>query len=435
MQDHVGYRTQKRLSQKKQKKSGWRWIVALVVIVVLFVILGAVIKVYPFDKAWNKSYRGITWVGRQIKSAWPFKGREKLPSAKWIPEGKKTANYLIGVTKQIEGAPVLTSLVLASYDSANRKGSLIYFPSDLMVNVPGIGMDQLDGLVNLDEGRMSMTLVTIENLLGVEIDRYVLATDRDIRITLNQVGDSFPVDVQSKTSYKDPSLNVDVNLRAGKQNLSASTLASYLTYAPTGKEMELCQRQADFTTELMSLSRHMFGNIPAFVKKNANLLDTGASDQELTGLWQSYADLKDDKLLRGIMPVKEFKFEDTTVHRVDQGKMPAFIKKYVMSPSSMKTTKTTRYKVEILNGNGVPGIGEQIASKLDMNKYQVVNSANADSFDHPETVIIIYSNDPGVTKAAEQVKNSLEVGRVEVRDKTQDISDITVVVGKDYAQK
>jgi len=70
-----------------------------------------------------------------------------------------------------------------------------------------------------------------------------------------------------------------------------------------------------------------------------------------------------------------------------------------------------------------------------MNKYQVVNSANADSFDHPETVIIIYSNDTGVTKAAEQVKNSLEVGRVEVRDKTQDISDITVVVGKDYAQK
>jgi anionic cell wall polymer biosynthesis LytR-Cps2A-Psr (LCP) family protein len=435
VQEHVGYRTQKRLSQKKQKKTGWRWVAVIVALVILFVILGALIKVYPFDKGWNKTYQGLTWMGRQVKSLWPFKGREKLPTAKWIPEGKKTANYLIGVTKQIEGEPVLTTLVLSSYDSESGKGSLIFFPYDLMVNVPGLGMDQLGGLVNLDEGRMSMTLVTIENLMGIEIDRYILGTDRDLRIMLNQAGETFPVDVPVKTSYKDPSLNVEVNLKSGKQNLSASTLASYLTYAPPGKEIELCKRQMAYAPEFFAQSRDMFDSIPAFVKKNANLLDTDASDLELTGIWQSYADLRDDNLLLGIIPVKEFKFEDTTVHRVDQGKLSAFIKEYVMSPSTMKSTKNKRYKVEILNGNGVPGIGEQVASKLEMNKFQVVNSANADSFEHPETVIIIYTNDSDMIEAAEQVQNSMEVGRVEVRDQTQDISDITIVVGKDYAQK
>jgi hypothetical protein len=280
-----------------------------------------------------------------------------------------------------------------------------------------------------------MTLVTIENLLGVEIDRYVLATDRDVRIMLNQAGETFPVDVPSKTSYTDPSLNVKVNLRPGKQNVSASTLASYLTYAPPGQEIDLCKRLLDFVPEFFAESRSLYDSIPAFVKKNANLLDTDASDRELAGIWQTYAALEGDRLLAGIVPVKEFKFEDTTVHRVNQEKMPAFIKKYVMSPSTKKATTSKRYKVEILNGNGVPGIGEQVASKLDMNKFQVVNSANADSFEHPETVIIIYSDDSNVIKAAEQVKNSMEVGRIEVRDKTQDISDITIVVGKDYAQK
>jgi anionic cell wall polymer biosynthesis LytR-Cps2A-Psr (LCP) family protein len=434
VQDYVGYRTQKRLEKKKKKRPAWHWIVALVVVVAVLVILGAVIKVYPFDKGWNQTYRGLTWVGRQFKSIWPFKGREKLPATKWVPEGKKTANYLLGVTKQIDGAPFLSSLALASYDAQDRRGSVIYFPNDLMVNVPGLGMDQLNNLVNLDEGRASMTLVTIENLLGVEIDRYVLATDRDVRIMLNQLSETFPVDVPSKTSYKDPSLNVEVNLQPGEQNLSPSVMASYLTYAPPGKEVELCKRQLDFTPEFLSESRAMFDAIPAFVKKNANLLDTDASDRELTGIWQAYADLEGDNLLLGIVPVKEFKFEDTTVHRVDQGKMPAFIKKYVMSPST-KTAKTTRFKLEILNGNGVPGVGEQVASELDMNKFVVVNSANADSFEHPETVIIIYSNDPKIIRAAEEVKNTMEVGRIEVRDQTQDISDITVVVGKDYAQK
>jgi hypothetical protein len=294
-------------------------------------------------------------------------------------------------------------------------------------------MDQLNNLVELDEGRIGKTLVTIENLLGIEVDRYVLGTDRDVRIVLNQLSDSYPVDVPSKTSYKDPSLDLSVDLQPGKQMLSGNTLASYVTFAPPGKEIDLCKRQEDFALVFLKESAERFGDIEKLTAKNANLFDTDASDEELTGIWQAYALLKGSKLQQGIVPVKEFKFEQTVVHRVDQNALPAFVKKYVKSESSVREGK--RYKIEILNGNGVPGIGESVASKLDMKRFRVVNSANADNFEYPETVIIIYEDTPEVTRAADQVKNSLEVGRVEVRPKTQDIADITVIVGKDYAQK
>ncbi len=432
MQDYIGYRTRKRQAQKKNNR-GWLWIVALVAIIAILVMLGAVVKVKPLDKAWNKVYSGMSWVGRKIKSVWPWKAKERLAASKWLPEGKKAANYLVGVTKQIDGATVLTSLVVASYDSATQSGSLVYFPNDLLVSVPGLGMEQLNALVNLDEGRIGMTLVTIENLLGIQIDRYILATDRDVRIVLNQLGSSFPVNVPVKTSYKDPSLDINVSLSRGKQNVSGNDLASYLTYAPAGKEIELCKRQMDFTPEFLKISRGMFDGIAALVKKNANLLDTDASDLELTGLWQSYALLEGGKLQQGILPVKEFKFESTVVHRTDQDKLGAFVKKYIKSGTTKTITK--RYKVEILNGNGVPGVGEQVASKLDLDKFQVVNSANADSFDHSDTVILLYSNDQDLLRAAEQIRTALEIGRIEWRDKTQDVADITILVGKDYAQK
>ncbi len=427
MQDYVGYRTQHR-QEKKKKKTWWRWLVALLVLIAIFVVLGAAFKVPPFDTAWNETYDGLVWMGRKIKAAWPFDGNEPAPAAAWLPEGKKSTNYLFAVTKQISGAPVMTVTIVASYDSETGTGSLIYLPNDLLVNVPGLGLDQLNNLVDLDEGRIGKTLVTVENLLGIEIDRYVLGTDRDLRIILNQMSTTWTVVVPAKVSYKDPSLDLEVNLSAGKQNMSPATLASYLTYAPAGQEIALCKRMQAFVPTFLDAS----DDIGQLVSKNASLLDTDASDKELAGIWQSYAALG-DRLQQGTIPVKEFKFEQTVVHRVDQEALSAFLKKYLKTDSPRKQAR--RFKVEVLNGNGVPGIGEDVASKLDMKQFQVVNSANADNFDHADTVILIYSSDPDVADAAEEIKRELETGRIEFRPMTQDIAEITIIVGKDYAQK
>jgi anionic cell wall polymer biosynthesis LytR-Cps2A-Psr (LCP) family protein len=432
VQEYEGYRTRKRADQQKKNKRWWRWLVALVAVIVICVILGAVVKVYPFDTGWNKTYKGLTWLGREAKSAWPFKSKPKVPDSKWLPEGKKTANYLFALTKQVNDTTVLTTVVLASYDSTTRSGSLIYFPNDLLVNVPGAGMDQLNNLVNLDEGRISMTLVTVENLLGIEIDHYVLGTERDLRIVLDQMSPTWPLEVPEKVSFKDPSTGTQVTLNTGKQQVSSSVASSYLTYAPPGKEVELCKRQADFAPVLLGKSKAMFDDISKLTAKNADLFDTDASDEELSGIWQTYA-LLGGKLEQGILPVKEFKYESTIVHRTDQDALPAFVKKYIKSSSTK--TQAKRFKVEILNGNGVPGIGQAVTSKLDMGKFKIVNSANADNFDHPDTVILVYDNNPDTVHAAEIIRYEMEVGRIEFRDKTQDIADISVIVGKDFKQK
>lgn len=432
MQDYAGYRTRKRMEKKKSKK-WWRWLVALAAILAVFILLGAVFKVAPLDGAWDDTYDGLRWAGRGLKSLWPLKGRQPVPAAAWLPEGKTTVNYLFTFTKQVNDGPMATVFILASYDSEGESGSLIYLPNDLLVNVPGIGMDQLNNLVAMNEGRISMTLVTVENLLGIEIDRYVLGTDRDVRILLNQMSNTWTADVPAKTSFKDPGMGVEVNLQTGKQNLSPNTLASYLTYAPAGQEIDLCKRLEQFAVVFLDKSEGAFGDIEGLVAKNATLFDADASDRELSGIWKTYAALGKGRLRQAMLPVKEFRFEQTVVHRVDQEALPAFIRKYVKTASSKEAAR--RYKVEILNGNGVPGIGEGVAAKLDMKKFLVVNSANADNFEHPDTVILIYDNDPGVVNAAEQVTKQLEAGRIEFRQKTQDISDITIIVGKDYAQK
>jgi hypothetical protein len=65
----------------------------------------------------------------------------------------------------------------------------------------------------------------------------------------------------------------------------------------------------------------------------------------------------------------------------------------------------------------------------------VVNSGNADTFDHPETLIIVYGDDKALAESAEEIRNDLEVGRLQQQPRTQNISDISVIIGKDFASK
>jgi polyisoprenyl-teichoic acid--peptidoglycan teichoic acid transferase len=89
-------------------------------------------------------------------------------------------------------------------------------------------------------------------------------------------------------------------------------------------------------------------------------------------------------------------------------------------------------RVQILNGNGAPGIGEQVASELVGEGFRVVLSGNADRLDYAETLIVIYESTPEAQESAERVRDLLGVGEVQVSVQPQGIVDLTIVVGKDF---
>lgn len=403
------------------------------VLIIVFVILGAAIRVYPFNKAWDKTADGFVWLGRKIKNVLPWKKKAAIKPEQFLPEGKKTANYLVGITKKIDGEARLSTMLVLSYDSRDNSASMVYLPGNLMVNAPGIGNDVLSNLIELDEGRISMALVTVENLLGVEMDSYVLATDRDLSIGLKKLGWKFEVDVPGKVDFDDPSLNTKVDLKPGKQMLQGGQLASYLTYAVPDKELDLIERQEGFVPIFLKESKNHFDTILTFVKNQADLVDSDASYKELAGMWQTLSLANAGKIAQKTVPVKEFRMEKTVVYIIDRKKLPEFVDKYVKSESTIK--QSDRADIEILNGCGEPGIGEKVAAQLDMNKFRIVNSGNADNFNYAETLIIVYTDDKDVVSAAEEIRNRLEVGHLEPSENIQSIVDISVIVGKDYTAK
>ena len=85
--------------------------------------------------------------------------------------------------------------------------------------------------------------------------------------------------------------------------------------------------------------------------------------------------------------------------------------------------------VIVLNGNGVPGIGEAAAERLLPGGFRVAVSQNASDFDHPETLIVVGS--PDDVGLAERVRDLLGVGSVSV-SVGSGIAPVTVVIGKDF---
>jgi LytR cell envelope-related transcriptional attenuator len=86
--------------------------------------------------------------------------------------------------------------------------------------------------------------------------------------------------------------------------------------------------------------------------------------------------------------------------------------------------------VVVLNGSGVPGVGEAAAARLIPAGFRVVDSGNASSFGHPRTLVV--ANTVEDRPLAERAQAALGVGSVSVAGVPSGLSAVTIVLGKDY---
>ncbi len=90
----------------------------------------------------------------------------------------------------------------------------------------------------------------------------------------------------------------------------------------------------------------------------------------------------------------------------------------------------TPVPVVVLNGSGVPGVGQDAAARLIPAGFRIVESGNASSFGHPTTLVV--ANTVDEQRLAERAQAALGVGRVSVAGVPSGLSPVTIVLGKDF---
>jgi hypothetical protein len=88
--------------------------------------------------------------------------------------------------------------------------------------------------------------------------------------------------------------------------------------------------------------------------------------------------------------------------------------------------------IQVLNGCGITGAADQVTDYLRLNKFDVKYKGNAETWDHPRTLVISRTADMTV---ARQVAKVLGTNRCELIRTSDSTYNVTVIVGPDFKER
>jgi hypothetical protein len=126
------------------------------------------------------------------------------------------------------------------------------------------------------------------------------------------------------------------------------------------------------------------------------------------------------------LPVKPIKLGNQTYFEPQRSEVADLLKAWWgVDPS--KSSQVTR--VIVYNGAGKPGIAGDAAQKLIRGGFRVVDTKNADRFDYRTTTVVVQR---GPLEQGAEIVKVLGVGTVKEQRTDEDVSDVVVIIGKDY---
>ena len=343
------------------------------------------------------------------------------------PAKDDLVTYLVvGTASEAAGADARWLTVLG-VDEAAGTASVVYLPASTAYEVPGRGLQGIGDA--LSSGGISLVKVSAENLLGFPIDHSIELPATGAEALFEQTGD-LTVNVPAQVRVSAGEDTEQVLFEPGEQVLSPSHQRNLLyELGVEGDQGELGQRHLSFWQaflEAQSADPEALGTAVGTVSDA--LPNSDASGEEQSEFFSSLASTPVEDVAITSLPVNQEVVGDTELYSTDEAEVRTFVED-TFGPLPPLSDEV---RVQILNGNGTPGIGEQVASKLVGEGFRVVLSGNADSLDYAETRIVIYESTPEAQESAERVRDLLSVGEVQVSVQPQGIVDLTIVVGKDF---
>lgn len=337
----------------------------------------------------------------------------------------------IVVVTHDEGDPEgrATGVLVLAADRDTGEGTVLLVPTATVADVPGSGSFQLAEAHAFDGA--GLVAASLENLMEVRFDGVVSLSEAGWSALLTRVG-GFEVEVRSRLVAPAEDGGGQVRFEPGPQFLDGPRLAEYLVFRAEGEtELEALPRTQQVVTGMLdriaedrTLLDEVFGD-------GAPML--AATDPELAReVFALLAEARaEDQLTTLTLPVATMGTGRDDLYRPDADRVTALVDERLAVSRPTDAAGAGR-SVQILNGNGVPGIGQQVAAALRDGGYRILLTGNADHFDHEVTRIVVYDDRDETLAVARDVRERLGVGEVERSGTPQSVVDVTIVVGADF---
>ena len=321
-------------------------------------------------------------------------------------------------------------LSLLSYDPVADQGAIVYVPAHTAVEVPGRGLQGMGDA--LATGGLPLLLVSAESFFGIEIDHYLELPRSSAETLLGELG-TLTVDVPNEVAVAEDRDTRKLLLTEEIQQLDPAALSDLIyTVGDGSDDVELGSRHLAFWDSVLKgfsgtpdRLRAAFRNAGAAADAAGN---SGGEDGDGLDLVAALAALDGPDLTLAMLPVRQVSVGGAELYASDVDEIAEFVSTTL--PGVPVATNLAR--VQVLNGNGSPGVGERVAQKLVGKGFRIELSGNADSFKYKTTKVITYDASPEGQALATEARDLLGVGEVQVSGQGQGSVDLTIIVGKDF---
>lgn len=225
--------------------------------------------------------RELLTIGHAIKS-------HTRSSSGWSLLGRQQNILLLGVDSNGNNTDTWKgtrsdTIILMNIDPATHSVNAISIPRDSKVYLPGNhGTDKINAAHAF--GGIDMAKKTIEDTLGVKIDRYICVHDEGVREIIDALG-GIPIYVEKRMKYDDFAGKLHINLEKGNHVLSGQQAVGYLRFRHDGLgDIGRTQRQQWFLRGFLERLQNpaVISKIPQIISISKKYIKTDMSPYELT---------------------------------------------------------------------------------------------------------------------------------------------------------
>ncbi|HEV2685516.1 MAG TPA: LCP family protein [Actinomycetota bacterium] len=341
---------------------------------------------------------------------------------------------LVAMRSHSDPSGQASALTLLGVDKTGKNPVTLFVPVDALAPIPGAKDFDLIGKA-LASGSRALQQITIENMMGIDIDRIVSIDDVTLGVFIDQLG-GIDVNVEEKlyTTQRDGTRALAFQL--GQHHMNGAAAITYLTYQdPNANQLDAFVRSQKVWEGIFnaaSNSAKLSGAIASFGGSQV-AADDG---QFLQTIIAAFAKSSSGDRTYQILPGQSVGGGGSdTSYQVDDAKLADLVRQDFAGSVPFGITIGARPKVELRNGNGTPELGQRAAALLVPAGLRIEVTGNAPTFKYPSTRIIIYGNDAAGLALGQEIHNLLGVGSIEVGTRAETIVNVTVVLGKDFLTK
>ncbi len=420
----------KRIKQRRRRRNTIFKIVAIL----LVLILAAVAVVF-----WL-----VPWIkGRFFtESEIPEEERITVPESLILGDD---VNIVFSCAGENLLEPEISSIILSSYYTSGNKLISLCIPPRTLMDIPGFGAETVGNSVNI--GGMDLLDLSLENNLGmdIEVDYHILF---DVYNTVNKLG-GIDIELDEEVLVKNYDDGSTFKMEKGSNLLDGAETLNFLKYF-SGIEKDVpVENIVKQKLVIDAIIKKIVGTNEEEFSSNLNsiedFIDTNSSMEDRLKIFAVLSNLEpanNNVYNLDVTPSEDPGVEDVIYIPQNISKLAEIFSKDEIPEEEETDDFTSTIKITILNGAydspeafGLAGNTSESLKGLKFedgtNKYEIVEVGNSQDI-YDSTQILIYSPDTNKLAAADDVREFIGTGAINIREDEISNSDIILILGKDY---